>query len=147
MKTKKIITTMCIFCAALLFASCTSEEQAIKNNSNWRLVDITTDLQIPESVKNVEITLNINNNTVAGFSGCNHYFGGITITGQKVELSNMASTKMMGTPDEMELEMLYLNKLQSVNSFKIQDGQLVLFDASGKKLLTFAETEAQIENN
>lgn len=147
MKTKKLITTLCVFCVAFFFASCTSEGQDIQKNSNWRLIDITTETKIPESVKNIAITLNINDDSVAGFSGCNHYFGGIAFNGQKVELSRMASTKMMGSPDEMELETLFLDKLQSVDSFKVQNEQLVLFDAEGKKLLTFEKTEAPKEEN
>lgn len=83
-------------------------------------------------------TLQVAGDKVAGKGGCNRYFGGITQQGDGVlTLGAMGSTRMMCMGDLAGKEMLYLQKLEKVATFKVSGQQLVLSDANKVALLTF----------
>lgn len=74
---------------------------------------------------------------VGGSAGCNNYSGGYTITGSKLSLSPLASTKMFCAEPQgvSEQETRYLTALQSAVSFQVQGSQLFLYDAGGQQVL------------
>ena len=83
-------------------------------------------------------TLQVAGDKVAGKGGCNRYFGGITQQGDGVlTLGAMSSTRMMCPGDLAGKEMIYLQQLEKVATFKVSGKQLVLSDANKVALLTF----------
>lgn len=76
------------------------------------------------------------NETFSGFTGCNKYSGRYKISGNKITLLNgAASTKMVciGEYDEQE----FLNSLQRVNIFRVNNERLELIDGTDV-VLTFS---------
>ena len=117
--------------AALALGGCamaTGSNLAQLQASTWQLQGASEDT----------FTLQIAGDKVAGKGGCNRYFGGITQQGDGVlTLGAMGSTRMMCMGDLADKEMLYLQKLEKVATFKISGQQLVLSDANKVALLTF----------
>ncbi|MGL4355617.1 MAG: META domain-containing protein [Aeromonas popoffii] len=117
--------------AALALGGCamaTGSNLAQLQASTWQLQGASDDT----------FTLQIAGDKVAGKGGCNRYFGGITQQGDGVlTLGAMGSTRMMCMGDLADQEMLYLQKLEKVATFKISGQQLVLSDANKVALLTF----------
>ncbi|MGL5128664.1 MAG: META domain-containing protein [Aeromonas popoffii] len=117
--------------AALALGGCamaTGSNLAQLQASTWQLQGASDDT----------FTLQIAGDKVAGKGGCNRYFGGITQQGDGVlTLGAMGSTRMMCMGDLADKEMLYLQKLEKVATFKISGQQLVLSDANKVALLTF----------
>lgn len=117
--------------AALALGGCamaTGSTLAELQASTWQLQGASGDT----------FTLQVAGDKVAGKGGCNRYFGGITQQGDGVlTLGAMGSTRMMCMGDLADKEMLYLQKLEKVATFKISGQQLVLSDANKVALLTF----------
>jgi heat shock protein HslJ len=117
--------------AALALGGCamaTGSNLAQLQASTWQLQGASGDT----------FTLQVAGDKVAGKSGCNRYFGGITQQGDGVlTLGAMGSTRMMCMGDLAGKEMLYLQKLEKVATFKVSGQQLVLSDANKVALLTF----------
>lgn len=117
--------------AALALGGCamaTGSNLAQLQASTWQLQGASGDT----------FTLQVVGDKVAGKGGCNRYFGGITQQGDGVlTLGAMGSTRMMCMGDLAGKEMLYLQKLEKVATFKVSGQQLVLSDANKVALLTF----------
>ncbi|MGY3893677.1 META domain-containing protein [Aeromonas enterica] len=117
--------------AALALGGCamaTGSSLAQLQASTWQLQGASGDT----------FTLQVAGDKVAGKGGCNRYFGGITQQGDGVlTLGAMGSTRMMCMGELAGKEMLYLQKLEKVATFKVSGQQLVLSDANKVALLTF----------
>ena len=117
--------------AALALGGCamaTGSSMAQLQASGWQLQGATGDT----------FTLQVVDGKVAGKGGCNRYFGGITQQGDGVlTLGAMGSTRMMCPGDLAGKEMIYLQQLEKVATFKVSGKQLVLSDANKVALLTF----------
>jgi len=75
---------------------------------------------------------------VAGSTGCNRFTGPFALDGDRLELGAIASTRMACAPPVMALEQAYLEALDRVAHWRIEDGSLMLSDEQGKDLLRFA---------
>ena len=117
--------------AALALGGCamaTGSNLAQLQASTWQLQGASGDT----------FTLQVAGDKVAGKGGCNRYFGGITQQGDGVlTLGAMGSTRMMCPGDLAGKEMIYLQQLEKVATFKVSGKQLVLSDANKVALLTF----------
>ena len=117
--------------AALALGGCamaTGSTLAELQASTWQLQGASGDT----------FTLQVAGDKVAGKGGCNRYFGGITQQGDGVlTLGAMGSTRMMCQGDLAGKEMIYLQQLEKVATFKVSGKQLVLSDANKVALLTF----------
>ena len=117
--------------AALALGGCamtTGSNLAALQASTWQLQGASDDT----------FTLQVGDGKVAGKGGCNRYFGGITQQGDGVlTLGAMGSTRMMCQGDLAGKEMIYLQQLEKVATFKVSGKQLVLSDANKVALLTF----------
>ena len=81
--------------------------------------------------------------TVKGSAGCNSYFGSCEVDEGLLTFGPIASTEMFCVAPEnvMEQESAYLAALQSAASYRIEGGQLLVADADGATVLTFAVLE------
>lgn len=71
--------------------------------------------------------------TVSGHGGCNRYRGRVSITGESISFSPMASTKMACTPAAMAQEQKFHQALEQARSFRInaRERKLVLSNGAG----------------
>lgn len=73
-----------------------------------------------------------------GYSSCNRFFGTYDMNGHNLVMSDIASTKKM-CPG-IKVEDLFLERLDSIRRFEIEEDRLILLDDRGQRLV-FEETE------
>lgn len=71
-------------------------------------------------------------NRFMGFAGCNQMNGALFFEKGKLRFTNVVTTKMMCEPANKETE--FLTALQSSNTYKIENNQLILSNPSGVKI-------------
>jgi heat shock protein HslJ len=77
---------------------------------------------------------------ITGNGGCNRFFGGYTISGNRIKIGPLASTRK-GCPELLRLETAFFATLQAASSFEQTDTTLILFDAAGATLAQFVRAE------
>ncbi len=87
--------------------------------------------------KLIELSLNVQDSTVSGFSGCNRYQGGFSNEGSSthgtpLKFGPLAST-MRACPGEDEVERAYLKVLGNVDAYRIKGSSLALLQ--GKEVI------------
>ena len=103
----------------------------------WQLTALTGQpISLNNTKKTVGLTIDLNNNKMSGFSGCNHFFSSIEINQQKIMIGTIAATMML-CDKEMALEQQYLNALSTTSHYSAQQSQLVLYDNANRPLATF----------
>ena len=75
--------------------------------------------------------------SLEGFAGCNQYHAAYQTNDSQIKIGPTATTRMACEETVMEMEMDYLNALQSAASYEVQAGDLTLFDANDTKAVTF----------
>lgn len=78
--------------------------------------------------------------TVFGHGGCNRYRGRVSITGESISFSPLASTKMACTPAAMAQEQKFYRALEQARSFRInaRERKLILRDGAGATVARLA---------
>ncbi|MBQ9731747.1 MAG: META domain-containing protein [Alphaproteobacteria bacterium] len=90
-----------------------------------------------DAPEGVEVSLGFGGqeNRFFGQAPVNRYFGFYDVTNNKLTLTDMGTTMMMGPENLMELEQQYLKDLASVKRYEFKDKQLYLLSDDGKKLI------------
>jgi heat shock protein HslJ len=73
---------------------------------------------------------------VAGYGGCNRFFGGYKISGDSIAIGPLASTRM-GCPETLDTEIAFFRALEGAKTFTQDGNGLTLFDAGGRTLAQF----------
>jgi heat shock protein HslJ len=68
---------------------------------------------------------------VSGSGGCNRYFASYTHSGDRISIGPAGSTRMMCDAPRMAQEDRFFLALQSVESYELRDGELVVSYAGG----------------
>lgn len=106
------------------------------NDTAW----LAEDIEGVKAADNVQSTLEIAlGHRVTGSGGCNSYFGLAVIEGDKFSMGPVGSTKMACPDVMMAQEQRFLDALAKVHSFKIDGGELYLYDEQGGSLLRLSE--------
>ena len=98
----------------------------IDATGQWQLAGGTLDglaLMLPPDVP---VTLVINGSDVSGQSGCNSYFGQVTVVDGKPTFGGLGGTEMACAEPVMSLEATYLGALSKVDSARIDGSTLIL---------------------
>ena len=82
------------------------------------------------------IEFNPHDHRVGGSGGCNRLMGTYEIDGQSLHFSKMATT-MMARAKGMDLEKNFLQALDAVRTWKLEDNHLEFFAEVGKLLARF----------
>lgn len=131
---KKLILLASFFlfsCGATHGQKMTSRESLV--NQKWVLVEGLT-VPIPEDASR-RPNLTFSNDQVTGFSGCNRFFGGYTVSGRDLRFLQLGSTKMACIGDGGEIESQFLSRLSKVASHRIESGRLHLVTSEGSELI------------
>ena len=91
----------------------------------------------------INITAAFEDGQVKGVAGCNDYFGGYQIAGNEISISSLASTEMfcIDPPGVMDLESAYLSAMATAATFEVTDENLIIANASGDIILTYAVSQ------
>lgn len=102
-------------------------------NGKWKLVSIQN---LPVETN---ISLNVDKNRIGGNGGCNSYGGNLTKKGNKLDFSEIFSTKMWC--DNGNIENKYFNTLDKATFYKIRKGQLILLNDKKETILAFVKVK------
>lgn len=91
----------------------------------------------PESLREpVSLRLDIQAGKAYGFSGINRFYGTLEVEDKAIRIHSVASTRMGGPEELINIESQFLDLLQRVDAWSVEDGKLSLF-AGDKLQLTF----------
>lgn len=125
------MTKTLLLLLVLVAASC-----GVKNSNNtipdpegikWVLEELHTlpNVQVPAK-DSPFVVLEKSTGKTNGSGGCNSFFGSFTRNGDKLDISNLASTKKF-CADLQELENGFFSALEAANRYSIKGHKLLLF--------------------
>lgn len=117
----------------------TPEAQDPLAGTQWSLVTLGSSGAETPIVPDSHVTLQFGEeNGVSGNAGCNSFGGSYKVENQKLEFSQVITTLMACTPEEvMQQEREFLNALNNAASFEISNGNLQIKDQAGQFVLNF----------
>ena len=100
--------------------------------SSWNLLYFRKSAPIPGTA----FTLQFTEDGIQGNAGCNHFFGSYQLSGEQISFSDMGMTEMACLDPEglMEQEQYLLEFLGDCESYKLQEGSLILARSDGETL-------------
>lgn len=102
-------------------------------NTEWTLVSLYGSGLLDGTI----ITLNIEDDGIGGYTGCN-YYGGKVLMKDGVLKEHGVNSAAVGCPEEInQQESVYLRALGDAASYRVQDGRLEIQDAAGETTLVF----------
>lgn len=133
---KKLIL---LFIALTTLISCSSKKSTAEISKSdmiakWGVESIAEYNNPPT---NLTLSLNLQDNTVQGFAGCNNFNGNAVRDNNKISFPALATTRMM-CPNA-DSENAYLKALDNVRSFDIKNNILTFYNQNDKKLITYSK--------
>lgn len=111
--------------------ACQPEHHASLTDTYWKLLELDGEaVTSPEGMREAHVILASSESRAHGFAGCNNFFGGYQIDGDKLTFSAMGST-MMACPEGMDTEQAFLGAL----------GQTTRYTISGQFLQIYADDQ------
>lgn len=110
--------------------SCTTSQEAIsQQESSVFAGTFMVDMLYGQRVKEGHLNLKINDRTskISGFSGCNTYSVGFTISGNTITFTPAMGTKIYCEEAAMEKEHQFLNIFASPKEFRIKKDTLIFY--------------------
>ena len=129
------IAAMLVVAVAIGALSGCGRGQPALDGTRWRLTEWTLSSL---DARDFEITAEFADGKISGRGGVNSYGGPYTLgSRQSFKVGSIASTEMAGPEPAMRAEGAYLTLLGQARSYKLEAGQLTLFDAAGNVSLSF----------
>jgi heat shock protein HslJ len=85
-------------------------------------------------------TIAFTEDRASGYAGCNRWFASVGGTDQALEFGDIGLTRMMCSPPSMEAERAFTTALNDTRGFRIENGELVLYDIGGADTARFRRT-------
>ena len=96
--------------------------------------------EVPDGIE-ITARFDAEQKTVTGRGGCNAYFGGFEVDGDKLSISNMGITQMMCGPEVMEHEDAFLLLFSLAERYEVAEDTLTVF-ASENRVLVFRRNDS-----
>jgi heat shock protein HslJ len=100
--------------------------------SEWLMLNETRSATPP--------TIAFGDDRASGYAGCNRWFASAGRTENALEFGDIGTTRMMCSPPSMEAERAFVGALDDTMGFRIENGELVLYDTGGADLVRFRRT-------
>ncbi len=145
MNTRNTLIVLTIV-AGLLLAACVPVPGAAVDplaDTSWVLATLNGQAALSDT----QVTIRFEGGRLSGTDGCNSYSTSYTADGVKLNIDkNVISTMMACAEPIMQQAGAYIAALTQAATYKVEGGQLALFDASGKLLATFAKQSAGLSD-
>ena len=114
--------------------------------SAWTLISFETDTGVIPAAREEPATLTFSAageqaDRLSGSGGCNRYFASYTLTGDRLHIRAMGSTRMMCDPVRMAQEDRFFQALSNAEHCELSHGELLIAYAGGT--LRFAPSSAR----
>lgn len=128
--------------ALLLTAACASQGNGDIGSSATSLGALAGSewIMLNESRSATPPTIAFAQDRASGYAGCNRWFGAASASEQALEFGDIGLTRMMCSPPSMEAERAFTTTLNDTRGFRIENGELVLYDIGGTDLARFRRT-------
>ncbi len=137
MRNKVVLMTILSALTVVGLTSCNTAKTAIEDKE-WVLASYSEQGDLQAVLAGTEITAMFDSaeGHVTGSAGCNSYLAHYEASGNKLSLSDIASTDMAcGAPEGiMEQEQEYLTLLSDTATFQVEDSQLTISSSDGQVL-------------
>ena len=105
-------------------------------DSAWTLVSFATEMGVIQTRVEVPSTLTFpvegeRTGKLGGNGGCNRYFADYTLTGNRLSISPLGSTRMMCSPAQMAQEARFFQALSTAERYKLNNGELLIIYVGG----------------
>ena len=100
--------------------------EPIEDNTSWQITAWEQGGIGIASLPAVEISIDLDNKQISGFSGCNNFGGSFTLTGEQITIGQLRSTQRSCEETIMNQEAQFLQAIQSVQRITSDGDQLVL---------------------
>ena len=129
-----------LFGVAPLLMGLSATAAALPANTIFDVTWLAEDIEGRGVADNVRSTLRIGQDgKINGIGACNNYFSMASVNKTTIEIGQIGSTRKMCPPEEMEQETKFLDALERVSSFRLDEaGKLHLMDKQGEAVLRFA---------
>jgi len=129
---------MLILWAAPVLVLAIEVDKPALEGATWRLASVAhADGQLHTVPNGVEATASFANGLVSGSGGCNRYTASYSVDAGKLTIGLAASTMMACPEPQTDVEQAFMAALATTMAYKIEDDQLSLLDAGGRKIATF----------
>jgi heat shock protein HslJ len=115
-------------------ASPASEGIAPLWGTEWQLEAIGKQAVVAQSKASLRFE---QNGQVAGHGSCNRFSGAATVTGSRMSIGPLASTKMACMGPAMDQESAYLGALEKATRFEMQGKDLLIHSSEPAQTLRF----------
>ncbi len=118
---------------AMAIGSCSASKgtaTTIKVNGSWAITE-ACGVSTAKGMSPAEITFE--GNKVHGCTSINNFFGDYKLSGNKIQLTNVGMTRMMGHP--IEVEDAVTQALNSAATVSVNGDSATISDASGKVVM------------
>jgi putative lipoprotein len=109
--------------------------------TEWIAVDVVDTKFVTESNSTLKFS---EDGRVQGSAGCNNYSGGVTLDGDQVSFTELATTRKMCDRAIMEAEQGFLAALEKTRSLSRDDEYLRFLDADGDEVIKFRQLAANL---
>jgi len=111
---------------------------ATLTNTYWKLMTLDgAPITTLPGTRELHLILQLNQQRVSGFSGCNRLMGAYQVDGDRLSFLQMAGTMMACAQQSMDTEQRFHAMLQKVARWRVDGEKLDLLDASGATLAQF----------
>ncbi len=134
----KAKTTIFAIVSSLLLSACSVKDYNNKDilvleNSKFEALELNG-IEVKKSEKVANINFD-KEQKVFGNLGCNNFFGSYKQEKNNLTIGQVGSTMMMC--QDMQTEQNFLNVLENVKTFKLENSTLELFNQNGKNIAKF----------
>lgn len=122
----------------ILFTSCASNNKPKTLDGNWEVTSL-------KEISNFDVApnfiMNLKTMKVAGFSGCNRFFGSFKVENNNLTFHSMGGTKM-ACPD-FTVENLFITTIPEVKSFSFNKDLLQFRSENNEVIMTMRPIEEE----
>ena len=123
-----------LYCLLLILFACKSNKEisGIQIKGTWNILT-ASGISTDAGEKQAFITFDAGGK-MSGNASVNSFFGSYKCTGNKLELSNIGMTRMLGS--SMNVERAITAALNAVSTIRINGSTAAMYDSSGKEIMT-----------
>lgn len=100
--------------------------------SEWMMLNETRSATPP--------TIAFGDDGASGHAGCNRWFASAGRTDSALEFGDIGTTRRACSPPSMEVERDFIRALDDTMGFRVENGELVLYDIGGADVARFRRT-------
>lgn len=100
--------------------------ESLENDTSWQITAWEQGGVAVASLPAVEISVDLDNKQISGFSGCNNFGGSFTLAGEDITIGQLRSTQRSCEETIMNQEAQFLQAIQSVQRITSDGDQLIL---------------------